>query len=155
MKKTSFGEAAEVFANVGVIVSLVLLAYQLQQNNKLMAANLAATSLTEITVLWGAILEQPGLAEVALKDRRGEELAPVEELRLNALWMRSLKASEFIYTYQPERRALLVGTLRRGFMAYGSMRRTWNGDGEGAVMVAKDQFTPEFVMFMEQNVIRQ
>jgi Lipocalin-like domain len=155
MKNVTVGQTVEILANIGVIASLVLLAYQLQQNNKLMTASIAATRLTENTALWGTLAEQPGIAEMLLKDRHGEELAPAEELRLDAIWMRMLTGAQFTYQQAPDLGKQGLPAWRRAFMSYGSLRRIWNGVGGQSVMAQKDDFSAEFVKFMGENAFTQ
>ena len=89
------GQAIQVVANIGVVASIVLLAFQLKQNNKLMAATAAGVNITQATVIWSTVIEQPEMAELLIKDRQHEAFTPAQEMRLNAYWIRSLLWSDY------------------------------------------------------------
>ena len=90
MKKIDVGQGVAILANLGVIAGILLLTLELRQNNELMSIQAQATAVSLRTEVWRPTLEQPDIAPLLLKDQRGEELSGEEELRLRALWMRSL-----------------------------------------------------------------
>jgi hypothetical protein len=153
MKKIDLGQSVAILANVGVIASIVLLSLELRQNNELMSVQARATVVSLQTEVWRPTLEQPDVAPMLLKDRRGEALSDEEELRLSALWVRTLFNIEFAFQETPEQRPQLIAVWRRAFAAYGSLRRTWNGVDAGAASASKNMFSPEFIEFIDSNVI--
>ena len=152
MKKWVWKEAAEVIGVLGIIAGIVFLALELRQNNELMMTESAATILNATTDAWRTVLETQDVPPLLIKDREGANLTPEEEIRLNALWVRALLNTEFMFERDPERFANGVESWRRAFSAYGSLRRTWAGSGS-AIMAAKDMFSPDFVEFMESEVV--
>ena len=153
MNKRDVGHVVQMLANIGVVASIVLLAMQLQQNNKIMAASVEAVRVAQETQVWGAVVDQPEIAELLIKDRQGDTLAPVEELRLDALWVRNLYNVQYVFRDTEDRS--WVPALRRAFEGYRSLRTLWNGGGKGSVIAQKDQFYPEFVKFVDQNVYKE
>ena len=152
MNKIDIGQATNTLANVGVIVGIAFLAFELHQNNELMESESRAT-ITEINSgLWATASEIPDIAEFALKDRTGEGLTNQEEFRLNAVWVRALYNAEYTFEEVPDR--FPVEMWRRAFSAYGSLQRTWNGGGPGSAMAGKDMYSAAFVEFMDANPFR-
>jgi hypothetical protein len=144
-------ETAEVLGVVGIIAGIVFLGFELRQNNELMAAE-ARRAVLEISLdIWGQITDSPDLAAMLVNDRSGQALTMDEELRLSAFWMKTLSA---IYWIHQENLDLepFIGAHRRNFAAYGSYRRTWEGDRTGSQSAGKDNFDPAFVQFFEQNI---
>ena len=90
MKKIDLGQSVSLLANLGVILGIVFLAVELRQNNALLAAESRATIVALNTEIWAKVIDTPDVAGLAVKDRSGESLTNAEELRLNALWVRSL-----------------------------------------------------------------
>jgi hypothetical protein len=149
------GQAIQIVANVGVLVGIVLLAIELRQNNKLMAAGRRATLVAQTTDIWRTLLEQPDVAASLLRDRDGEALTREEEFRLNALWLRGLYNGQYAFQEAPSEMAGIATGWRRAFAHYGSLERTWNGDGRGSVIAAKDIFHADFVRFVDKEVISE
>ena len=54
MKKIDLGQAITILANLGVIGGILLLAYELRQNNELIAAEGRFNRLTIVNQAWGA-----------------------------------------------------------------------------------------------------
>ena len=148
MKKIDLGQTLNTLANAGVIAGIVFLAVELNQNNELLELE-AKTTLTEyLQNGWDRISTDPEMADLFIKDRNGEELTESEEFRLNAFWMGYLIRFEFQFQHFPESRARM-DSLRRINAAYGSFRRTWNGNTDGSRSGGKDNFSPEFVQFID------
>jgi hypothetical protein len=86
-----------------------------------------------------------------IKDRNEEELSESEEFRLSAYWMGYLIRTEWQYQHFTDSDNRLE-SLRRIFASYGSIRRTWSGNSSGSRAAGKDNFTPEFVSFVEVEI---
>jgi hypothetical protein len=154
MNTIDVGQAIQTVANIGVVASIVLLAFQLKQNNKLMAANAAGVSVGQTTAIWATVIDQPEMAELLVRDRQNEALTPAQELRLNAYWIRSLFHSQYVF-HETHRGEWLGKGWQTAFRSYGSLRRAWSGSGTGTVFAQKDLFSPEFIKFMEANVFKE
>ena len=146
-------DIVQIVANVGVVASIVLLAFQIRQNNKIMAATASGVLVTQSTSHWAMLTEQPEIAELLVKDREGEALTAVQEMRANSFWMRSLFNVEYAFHvfHRAPQKQRFVKAMQRAALSYGSLWRTWNGP-TGAVAAGKDLFSPEFSKFMDENV---
>lgn len=152
MKKIEIREVISILANIGVIAGIVFLAFELRQNNDLMASQARATYASMDQTGWSYIIENPELIDALIKDRNGEELTEAEEFRLSALWMQSFAQDQFRY-FEDQGSTNWVAGKRRVFESYSSLRRTWTGNSSGARQAGKDSFDPRFVEFYEENVV--
>ena len=154
MKKLDFGHTIGVLANIGVVAGIVFLGFELRQNNELMAAEARRGQLSVAMDIWGQIADNPDLIALLVKDRNGERLTVEETFRLDAFWMRTLTIGQWQYS---EREQLLVdqfsNNLRKIFAAYSSLKKVWEGNSGGSAAAGKDTLDPDFVEFMEQNVV--
>jgi hypothetical protein len=151
---------AEIVSSAAILLTLVYLAIQTQQvalqneqlveqtrqNNELMSIQASATAASLRTEVWRPTLEQPDVARLLVKDQRGEDLTDEEELRLRALWMRSLYNVEFAFYQLPDQRSQIIGVWRGTFAANGALQSLWSTG-------ADDFFRAEFVSFMDSNVV--
>lgn len=155
MNAIDLGQAVQIIANVGVLVGILLLALELRQNNKLIAAGSRASFVVQTTDIWRIVLEQPDIAASLLKDRDGDVLTREEELRLNALWIRALYNAQYAFQEAPSEIAGLARGWRRAFAHYGSLQRAWSGAGKGSVIAGKDMFHTNFIRFIDKEVISE
>lgn len=154
MNTLDVGQVIQIVANIGVVASIVLLAFQLKENNKLMAATAASVNVAQNTAIWATVIEQPEIAELLVMDRQNEALTPAQEMRLNAFWIRSLFHMQYVF-HEMHHEVRIVKAMQRAFLGYGSLRRSWNGSATGAVTAQKDLFSPEFIKFMDENVFQE
>ena len=154
MKKPDLGQTIGVLANVGVVAGIIFLGFELQQNNELMASEARRGQLSIQMEGWGAVVGNPDIIPLFLKDRNGERLSVEETLRLDAFWMRNLVSSQWQY-YEREQLVSdqFVIHQRKNFEAYPSLRKVWEGNSGGSTSAGKDTLDLDFVEFMEQNVI--
>lgn len=155
VEKWVWKETAEVIGVLGIIAGIVFLTLELRQNNELMAAEARALVVAQSTETWASLVEYEHIAPLLIKDRRNELLTDEEELRLNGLWLRGLTNAQYAFQETPEFFRQQVVAWSRAFAAYGSLGRTWSGESTGSALDGKDIFDPEFVEFMEANVIGQ
>lgn len=62
-----------------------------------------------------------------------------------------LNRLEWQFQHFPESGTRL-DSFRRLYASYGSLRRTWNGDTDGSRSAGKDNFSPEFMAFIDETV---
>ena len=153
MNWEAIGAVSDLISAIAVIVTLIYLAIQIHQNNALMAAELRATIVTLNTGLWTTVVEEPDVAQIAIKDRSGGQLTTEEEFRLNAVWVRALYNAEYTFEESPE--TFRAEQWQRAFRTYGTLRRAWSGGGPGSVLAGKDLYSTRFVEFMETKVSLQ
>jgi len=153
MKKIEVGQTVNTLANVGVIAGIAFLALELQQNNALIEAESLASMVSMNTEVWSTVVEGGEIADMVIKDRQGEPLTIAEEIRLNALWVRSLYNAEYVFEQAPERFPTVV--WQRAFATYATLRRTWDGGGPGSALASKEMFNQDFVDFMDSTVFNR
>ena len=151
MQKRNLSDTLHLAANVGVIAGIVFLAVELRQNNELMEMEARATLTENLQDGWYQVSSDPGLVELFIKDRNEQELSEAEEMRLNAYWMGMLLRREWQHEHFPDADTGIAG-LRRLFSTYGSLRRAWGGTNSASRSAGKDNFSPEFVRFVETQV---
>ncbi len=154
MKKIDLGQTITILANVGVIAGIVFLGVELRQNNELMAADARFNLLSARTESFTIQAVESELAAILIKDRNREPLTEVEDLRIQAYWTRVFRVLEWSYFELPNQRGWAEGQ-RKNYSAYSSYRRAWQGDSGGPLSSGKSSFDPEFVQFVEENVVNE
>ena len=151
MNLDSLNKWLTLLANIGVITGIIFLAVEVSQNNDFLAYEERLSSVQQSMDAYEAISQDPQLSELIVKDRIGEQLTPAEELQLASYWMRNFHNWQWNYQEFPERTYYWSG-IQRVFENYPSVQRAWDGNSKGSVSAGKDNFSPEFVRFIEQNV---
>lgn len=152
MKKVDLGQTLNTLANVGVIAGIIFLAYELNQNNEFLELEAKATRVQIMLDGWELIASDPELVALMMKDRNREELTATEEMQLNAYWMGYFIRREWQFENVAEHFGQQTNSFLRLYQAYSSMRRAWEGAAGGAVSAGKDNFSPEFVAFIEREL---
>ena len=149
MKKLDLGQIITILANVGVIAGIVFLGIELQQNNELLRSQarygLHLARSGEVDDLW----RNPDMLELFQKAGNGS-LTDVENGRLQnfsiSRWIR------WEWYYEQYRDGLIeqsnlptVGWQRNMSTSWAIDR--WDQNAE--------LFSPDFVQFMEENVINR
>lgn len=152
MKKIDLAQTVNVLANLGVIAGIVFLAVELQQNNRLLAAEAEYNNLQRRSA--NSVANDPELAEFWFKVNSGEPLTELEQFRVDATARNNLVDWEWTY-----------GQIRAGNLSFESLpievfRAAFHGQGgERKIDYAplwesvKSQFNPDFVTFMQEYVI--
>jgi len=151
MKKSDLGQSIAIFANVGVIAGIAFLGIELRQNNEFLAAEARFNRLAVSTESFTLQATEPDLAEILVKDRSGERLTEVEELRIQSYWTRVFISLE--WTLSETGAENWADGQRRNFATYGSYRRAWEGGNGGPQAAGREAYSPGFVEFMETNVV--
>ncbi len=154
-KRRDLGQALNTVANVGVIAGIVFLAFELNQNNEFLELEAKATQVQIKLDAWEQVTNDPALVSLMIKDRNGEALAPVEEMQLHAYWMGYFLRREWQFENVASKSNQQKRSFLRLYEAYGSLRRTWEGDSGGAVSAGKDNFSPEFVANIDKELESQ
>ena len=144
MKKIDLGQAITVLANLGVIGGILLLAYELQQNNELMEAEARFNRLAVATENNDSIFENAELAELVLKDRNKQELTELERYRLDLLAARIILTREWTFRELP-RSELPTERWRRATEGMPSMRTVYERN--------RGTYDPEFEEWFEENIL--
>lgn len=150
MKKIDPGQVASVIANIGVIGGILLLAYELRQNNDLMEAEARFNRTAMAIDTWRFIAENPDLVELREKERQGEELSAADTRRVDATIMAIFVALEWTFVERPEgssERDQVVEVQRHNFANYPEFERVWQE--------RKAAFNPSFVQWIDESVLDQ
>jgi len=97
MKKFDFSQMIQIIANAGVIAGIAFLAIEINQNNQLLETQTSLILVENRTGFRDAIWSDRELAELAYKNRNGELLDPVDQLRIDMLDERVLIEIEWQY----------------------------------------------------------
>jgi len=155
MKKIDLGPTINTLANVGALAGIVFLAFQLNQNNKLLRAE-AGFNLLQNRGQWRDVVSSnPEYSAFWLKVEKGEPLSEVEAFRLRTI------AERTILNWQWEYGQYVDGNLAEGELPIAGYRRVFRGDGlTSEAKATRDAWTkfkaelrPDFVAWIEENVL--
>ena len=152
-KKIDLGDTAQTIAMLGVIAGIVFLAIEMRQNNALLESQVRRQFYEGRIASAEDLIRDASLAEIAVKLGAGEELTPVERLRFSQMIRRVY--FNFEWEYDQYQR----GQLEK--LPLVSWKKTMNFLGEYGEAVWEDEIggfqdtSPEFVQFMEENVVDQ
>jgi hypothetical protein len=152
LKKLDLSQTIGILANIGVIAGIVFLAMELRQNNSLLAAQASYTQFSVERERRTRTMEnQANLTDIARRARAGEELTPTESLQLQAHNRDTLEA------WQWQFRENQAGRLETRFMNIEDWRALWefNSGIRERYDETLNRRTPEFIQFMEENVINE
>lgn len=152
MRKLDVGQTLNTLANAGVIAGIVFLIVELNQNNKFLELESSATQLQVFLDGWEQLSRDKELVGLMIKDREKQELTSAEEMQLNAYWMGYFLRRAWQYDNVESRSDRQTGAFLRAYDSYGSMRRAWEGGSGGSVAAGKDNFLPEFVAYIENEL---
>ncbi len=144
MKKIDLGQMFHILANLGVLGGILLLAYELHQNNELMGVQARFNRLTINTENYTLRVENPDLAEAWQKAYENEPLSSSERTLVEAFAMRVLLVREWSYRELPESE-IPVERWKRNQNRVEQLRMAFERE--------KGDLDPGFVQFMEENVV--
>ena len=133
-------------ANIGVIAGILLLAYELQQNNELMGAEARYNRLIINTENYGRMAENPEFVELWLKSVDNEQLSRSEQARIDFFLVEAFLIREWSYKELPESE-LPIERWRRNHRQVERYKIVWERE--------KLNFDAGFVQFMEENVVKE
>jgi hypothetical protein len=147
MKTIDLGKTMALVANIGVIGGILLLAYELRQNNELMAAEARQVRTGMVIDAWRFNAENGDIAEIRVRERNGEEISEAGRLRVDAYVMSVYVLLDWTFqelsASSPE-----MNQVRKvqsyNFANYSEYRRVWEA--------RKNSFRPEFIQWMDENV---
>jgi len=156
MKKIDLGQIVTVLANVGVIVGIAFLALEINQNNRLLRAQAAASMVEARNEIRTLIIGSAEVADFWARVSNGQPPSAADELRLRANTERALLNWQFQYEQY------LEGNLSESQLVVESWRKNVRGQGSRPMAQFvevwesfKDDLTPAFVEFMEDRVINE
>lgn len=140
-------------ANLGVVLGIAFLAYELRQNSALLEAEAGRQLIQNQISLYDEMLASPEFPEFLAKLDRGEELTDAEKIRERALY------SKFILSWSWEFSEYRAGRLRQdqlpvfawialinneGFIPTPGMREVWE--------TTKKDRSPDFVAYIDSRL---
>jgi hypothetical protein len=150
MTKSNVGQAISIFAEVGVILSIVLLAYELHQNNELLQSQANLVLLQNRLAGAQLLTSDDGLGMALVKERADDELSPLDRLKLENYYYLTLSKWEW------EHRQNVAGLIasanlpvddwRAVFSSFPGFARLWSDDG------FRKRFSSDFVSYVDDNV---
>ncbi len=137
-------------ANIGVVVGIIFLAFELQQNNELLQSQVSVTYVELRRTGLNFFTQNDELLRSVLKAREGEDLNKLEALRLDSFYRSVFVNWEWEYQ-QYEKEVLDVleqppnSRWRPAVNYYPLMRESWS--------THKATMSPRFVKYMEEEVL--
>ena len=114
MSLEDLGNIGEFIASIGVVVSLIYLAFQVRDNSRFIQENTAflratneITSNDHVTVTRQILFDHPDLIEIQQKGNKGLDLDPQESIKYEIL---TRSAFEGHYTYFVQNKRGLTGS---------------------------------------------
>ena len=145
-----FKDNIEIVGIAAVVISLGFVAYEIRQNNELMAAEARQVRTSMVVDSWRFMSENGDLAEIRGKDKSGEEITDVERSRIDNYVMSVYVLLDWTFQELSENSPEMnqVREVQRFNFA--------NNPGYSRVWEArKNSFRPEFVQWMDDNVVSQ
>jgi hypothetical protein len=149
MKKIDLGQAITIMANVGVIAGIIFLAFELRQNNELLASQARSNLVSgRATYQQYVATNDGGIAEIIVKVR-DSALTPTERFRLNVHW--ALVINNWASMYQEvesgplDEQDIPIRNWAGTFSANPDFRRRWDQ--------LKVDHAPGFVRFIDETII--
>ena len=150
MMKIDVGQAISIFANVGVILGIALLAYELHQNNELLESQAKLVLLQNRLAGAELIATDDSLGAAMIRERNGDELSQLDLLKLENYYYATFSKWEW------EHRQNLAGLIssdnlpvedwRAVFSSYPGFARHWRDDG------FRKRFSSGFVDFVDEFI---
>jgi len=138
----------EIVGIAAVVLSLVFVAYEIRQNNELMAAEARQVRTSMVIDSWRFSAEHGDLAELRGRERNGEEISDAERQRVDAYVMSVYVMLDWtlqeLSANSPEMNQVRE-VQSNNFANRSEYRRVWED--------RKNAFRPEFVQWMEENVV--
>ena len=159
MKKIDLGQTVSILANIGVIAGIVFLGYELQQNNKLLAAQARSERVALRQADNALPLENPDLTQALVKSANDESLTAYETVLV------SRYMDLVLINFQPAVRELERGLIDEASVPADLWSRSFGNSDDGWNIVNgrpsmrefweanRSGYDEDFVSWMEQNVV--
>ena len=138
-----------VLANLGVLIGIFFLAIELRQNNELMEAEARFNRVSASGEAYNIQSTNGELAEIHVKVNKSQSLTDVELYRYESSYMRFLINMEWIFREMPEDSTDRKYAERRLASALSNNLR------RSIYLKRIDDFDPDFVSWIEDNILSQ
>lgn len=148
MKKIDLGQTITIVANLGVIAGIILLAFELQQNNDLLEAQARASRAQVRIDAYDIGASNSDLVRTGIKEQNGETLTEYDRAILQSAARAMLTRWQYAYGEWQ------AGLLGDDDVPVEDWKRAFNG-GLSAQQVWQEQgsFQGDFVRWMNENVV--
>ena len=103
MKKFDLNQSISIFANIGVIVGLIFLAYEVRQNTAQMRADAGYSINEAVDALNSSIYQDKDFAALLLRAEQSfNELEPLDQSRIVAFYFSELNLADYISKLESE-----------------------------------------------------
>ena len=152
MKKIDFGQTISILANIGVIAGIVFLAIEIRQNSEALGVQARMERQNWRRAVIARTVDNPELGRALRKSQAGETLTPDERFLLDEEILFRIVNWEIVFNdveagLLDEEAIVLAGWRTVFHEQFPGMRAAWDRYKTGAA------FSPEFVDFMEQEVV--
>jgi hypothetical protein len=157
VRNIDIGQGLAIIANLGVVAGIVLLAYELNQNNSLLRAQASYSLLLNRTESRNSLVNaSEEVADFWLRVSSNAPLTATDELRLTA-WVEMT-----FLKWQYEYGQFLDGNLSEAELPLEGYRAAFRGEGFANIRIFPEvwrslraQLRPDFVRWIETNVVSQ
>jgi hypothetical protein len=144
-------ETAEIIGVLGVIGSLIFVAFEIRQNNELLAAEARANRHVNRSENANTLfLENPHLVELVIKSNNGQQLTDIEQFTIERIFNQMLLNFQFVYVeYQQgqfDEKDITFSTMKSAFYRNAGMPQYWKE-------AAEKHFRPDFIQWMNENIV--
>lgn len=145
MKKIDLGQTIAILANMGMIVGIVFLAFELRQNTQAVELASAQTYLTGGSELDLRIATDKDLASLLLRSNNPEPLDAVEELQLerwNYAVLRQWETAHYLHSIGALDERLWLSyrqEIGKIFLRGGQMREYWSSNSESFTLAFRNE----------------
>jgi len=122
MKRTDLGQTINTLANIGVISGIVFLAFQVQQNSRLLSSQATLNLLQNRTAGMTSVSESPEVAAFWDRVNRKEPLTGADVLRIEAYGRKAILNWEWEYGQ------FQLGNLKENDLPVDIWRQAFHGD---------------------------
>ncbi len=154
MNTNKIGEWLTIATNIAVLAGIVALVYEISQNTNQMRAQASYNMLLNRSAARSEVLNNPELAEFWARIERGESLTVADTMRIQA------SAELAVLKWQWEYGQYVDGNLTLAELPVSVYRAAYHGEYNirlsglpGAWLLLKDGLRPDFVAWMESNII--
>jgi hypothetical protein len=150
MKKINLGQTIGIVANIGVLVGLLLLVFELQQSREMMEAQTRHAVSQGIVDQLGELASNADLADLQHRAQCGKLNSSLEERRFRSFVNSRLRYWEDVhYQYRrglyAESEFLAQTQAWRAFLRFSAVSENWK--------VMKGGFAPEFVEHIDALIV--
>lgn len=152
IKKIDLGDIAQIIAMLGVIIGMILVAYELDQNNQYLESQASLNLMSNRADVHEFIAGNRELSEALLAGIKGEPLTELQQFRLERIYVLMFTKWDWEYQQYTQGR---VGENQLPINDWVFIVETFPGMLDLWSIEKELGRTPGFVEFMDENVVDQ